>query len=143
MNESPSLLRCAELEYILLGDLRDLLEEPADDETAHWLVAVLDALLETLPEEYALKSNRGYLTDVVENVPQWDGKVAALENEYFLLFQRLNQLKDIITQGDDFQRVANRVAIDLRDWMSAFARHHREEREIVTLAASYEVGGNG
>ncbi len=37
------------LEYILLGDLRDLLEEPADHFTRSWLVAVLDALLDTLP----------------------------------------------------------------------------------------------
>ena len=53
------------LEYILLGDLRDLLYEPPDEETCRWLLAVLDALLETLPREFDLKQQDGYLMEVL------------------------------------------------------------------------------
>ncbi|MEW4488979.1 hypothetical protein AB1L42_12910 [Thalassoglobus sp. JC818] len=143
MNQNPQLRRCTELEYILLGDLRDLLEEPADNETARWLVAVLDALLEALPEEYSLKTRQGYLSDVVESVPEWDNRVTALEDEYFRLFRRLGQLRSQVVLGVDFQRVAKQVSIDLKDWMTAFVSHHQQERELVSMAATYEVGGNG
>lgn len=137
------LRQCTELEYILLGDLRDLLEEAADDETAHWLEVVLDALLDTLPEEYALKSDHGYLREVLDRFPTWDGKVAKLEAGYTQLFNRLRQLRDRLSYGGDFQRIANAVSADLKDWMHAFVTHHQEERELVSLAASFEIGGDG
>ena len=143
MDEIPKLLRCAELEYILLGDLRDLLEEPADDETAQWLIAVLDVLLKTLPEEHRLMSDSGYLFEIVENVPHWDQKVADLENEYYRLLRKLTHLKRQVDSGTDFQQVANQISQELQDWMNAFISHHRQERELFTLAARYEVGGNG
>ena len=121
------LRQCTELEYILLGDLRDLLEESADEETAHWLEVVLDALLDTLPEEFALKSDQ----------------VAKLEAGYSQLFNRLTQLRDRLNYGGDFQRIAVTVSSDLTAWMNSFIEHHQEERELVSMAANYEVGGDG
>jgi len=61
----------AAMEYILLSDLRDLLEEPADDMTRKWLRAVLDALLKTLPWELELQDAGGYLSEVLEQYPNW------------------------------------------------------------------------
>ena len=61
---ATDLRQCTEFEYILLGDLRDLLEDPPSDENRKWLVAVLDALIDTLPKEFALKS-RDYPSEVV------------------------------------------------------------------------------
>lgn len=143
MKTNRRLLQCTELEYILLGDLRDLLEEPADGETAHWLEVVLEALLDTLPEEYALKSDHGYLQDVLDRFPNWDTKVAKLEDGYANLFVQLTQLRDRLCSGGDFQRVALNVSTDLKIWMHAFVEHHRKERELLSLAVSYDVGGNG
>lgn len=143
MTAHRRLQQCTELEYILLGDLRDLLEEPGDAETAHWLEAVLDALLDTLPEEFALKSDHGYLQEVLDRFPNWDTKVQQLELGYDQLLLRLEQLRDRLASGEEFERIAASVAADLRDWMNSFVRHHREERELVTMAASYDVGGNG
>lgn len=143
MSANRRLQQCTELEYILLGDLRDLLEEPADEETAHWLEAVLDALLDTLPEEFALKSDHGYLQEVLDRFPNWDTKVAELEAGYAQLFQRLEQLRDRLCYGGDFQRIAATVSADLRDWMTSFIKHHQQERELVSMAVSYDVGGNG
>ncbi len=42
----------ATVEYILLGDLPDLLEEPADEMTRQRLRAVQDTFLQTLPRQY-------------------------------------------------------------------------------------------
>ena len=73
------------LEYILLGDLRDLLEEPADQFTRSWLIAVLDALLDTLPRQMALKESSGYLSEVLDEYPSWYRHVEDLQNEQRLL----------------------------------------------------------
>ena len=144
MSTNRRLLQCTELEYILLGDLRDLLEEnPADNETANWLEAVLDALLDTLPEEFALKSDDGYLQEVLDRFPNWDSQVSRLECGYSHLVQRLEDLRTRLCVGDDFQKVAAEVSADLREWMNEFVRHHQQERELVSMAASYDVGGNG
>ena len=143
MSTNRRLLQCTELEYILLGDLRDLLEEPIDEETSHWLEAVLDALLDTLPEEYALKSDNGYLQVVLERFPSWDTKVAELETGYATLMERLEQLRHRLCFGGEFRPIAADVSRDLRDWMEAFIDHHRVERELVAMSASYDVGGNG
>lgn len=143
MHEIPKLLRCAELEYILLGDLRDLLEEPADNETARWLMAVLNTLLKTLPEEHQLMTDSGYLFEILDHVPHWDQKVNDLEDEYYRLLRRLTQLKKQVDSGIDFQQIANQISVELKEWMTAFIQHQRQERELFTLASRYEVGGNG
>ncbi len=143
MSTNRRLLQCTELEYILLGDLRDLLEEPADNETAHWLEAVLDALLDTLPEEFALKSDHGYLQVVLDRFPNWDTQVSRLELGYSQLLLGLEDLRDKLNGGDDFQRIASDVSSDLENWMTNFVQHHQQERELVSMAATYDVGGDG
>ena len=77
------------LKYILLGDLRDLLEEPADRYTRGWLVAILDSLLDTLPREIAIKEASGYLNEVLDEYPSWYRHVEELQNEERLLFLSL------------------------------------------------------
>ena len=89
-----SLADFVALEYILLGDLRDLLEEPEPDEqTAHWIGAVLDALLEALPREMELKSEGGYLQPVLEQFPNWASLIGDLASEKHALFDKLRELR--------------------------------------------------
>ena len=63
--------RSSVLEYLLIGDLRDLLEETPDDETRRWLLAVLEELLDLLPNEFEYEDQGGYLADVCEQNPNW------------------------------------------------------------------------
>jgi hypothetical protein len=140
MTTASRILECTELEYILLGDLRDLLDEPETPETVRWLEAVLDALLDTIPEEFALKSGDGYLNEVLEDYPNWHSSVEKLENEYYALFRRLRQLREKIRNEEDYSSIADEVARELRQWMHAFRAHHQAEQRLVSLAANLEVG---
>ncbi len=97
------------LEYILLGDLRDLLEERADKFTRNWLVAVLDALLETLPRQMALKESSGYLSEVLDEYPSWYRHVEDLQNEQRLLVLSLQALRDRLDRTGPYERDAVRV----------------------------------
>ena len=140
MNVTHRLRECRELVYILSGDLRDLLEEPPTKETVRWIKAVLDALLETIPEELRLKSDNGYLSSVLEDFPNWDGQVSRLEEEYFTLFRRLRSLRHRVERELDYREIAAQTSDDLLDWMTAFKRHIQSEQRIVLLAANLQVG---
>jgi hypothetical protein len=131
---------CMALEYILLGDLRDLLEETFDEHTQPWLVAVLDALLDALPREQHLKTNPGYLQEVLEEYPSWYRHVESLRHEHEDLYRNLRRLRDGVALRETFEEAADRARADLRDWMVALVAHHRHETRLIQTAINLEVG---
>jgi hypothetical protein len=128
------------LEYILLGDLRDLLEEPSDQFTRNWLVAVLDALLDTLPRAMALKESSGYLSEVLDEYPSWYRHVEDLQNEQRLLLLSLQALRDRLETSGPYERDAVRVSSAVRQWMNRFVAHRRHETRLLQTAMNLEVG---
>jgi hypothetical protein len=128
------------LEYILLGDLRDLIEEPADQYTRRWLVAVLDALLETLPLQMALKESRGYLNEVLDEFPSWYRHVEDLQNEQRLLVLSLQALRDRLETAGPYERDAMRVNSTVRQWMNRLTAHRRHETRLLQTAMNLECG---
>jgi len=128
------------LEYILLGDLRDLLEEPADQYTRRWLVAVLDALLDTLPREMALKESSGYLNEVLDEYPSWYRHVEDLQNEQRLLVLSLQALRDRLDSAGPYERDASRVRASVRQWMNRLKAHRRHETRLLQTAMNLECG---
>lgn len=129
------------LEYILLGDLRDVLEEPADEESRKWLVAILDALLDAMPREYELKCRGGgYLCEVLEQYPNWSPEVDNLREEREYLYSHLRRLQSCIREAFPFDHVAARVRRELHVWMKGFLAHHRHERRLMFNAFTVEVG---
>jgi hypothetical protein len=129
------------LEYILLGDLRDVLEEPANRHTRGWLIAILDALLDTLPREMALKESSGSLHEVLDEYPSWYRHVEDLQNEERLLFLSLQSLRDRLETSESYAFAADRLKSTLRQWMTRLAAHHRHENRILQTAMNLEVGG--
>lgn len=131
----------AALEYILLGDLRDLLEEEPDEQNSRWLVAILDTLVDTLPRELAIKSRDGYLEDVLEEHPHWEAQVQQLHAEYKLLCVRLESFRDQLVSRTPYASIAAQLRSDLSEWMSALQAHHRQETQLLQAAVNLEVGG--
>ncbi|MCA8995732.1 MAG: hypothetical protein KDA80_02070 [Planctomycetaceae bacterium] len=141
MVHTHRIVECRELAYILFGDLRDLLEEAPNRETVRWLNAVLDALLETIPEEFELKSSDGYLSDVLESFPNWQGEVEQLEEDYYILMHSLKHLRYRLSQDMDFSIVAADISRELQIWMDSFRNHIQKEQRLVQMAVCLEVGG--
>lgn len=135
-----SLESCAAFEYILLGDLSDLLEEPADKHTRHWLLAILDALLDTLPREFQLKASNGYLSEVLDEFPSWYRHVESLRVEHEILFANLRDLREHIADHRRYEEAADRARAELRDWMTRLTAHHRHENRLIQTALNLEVG---
>jgi hypothetical protein len=140
-NRGNRLEEYTALKYILLGDLRDVLEEPADRHTRGWLVAVLDALLDILPREMAIKEASGYLNAVLDEYPSWYRHVEELQNEERLLFLSLQALRDRLETSATYAHAADRVKSALRQWMTRLTAHQRHENRILQTAMNLEVGG--
>ena len=138
--DEHALRRYTELEYILIGDLRDLLEEPIDEENSRWLLAVLDSLLETLPVDFELKESGGYLQDVLDAYPNWDTHVANLRSEHEPMCRRLCELREAVAQQRSVRSVADELRVQLRDWMQTLIAHNRHEARLLQTALNLEVG---
>jgi hypothetical protein len=128
------------LEYILLGDLRDLLEERPDAETRKWLLAVLDALIDTLPREFDLEDEDGYMSEVLERHPNWSNQVARLHREHEQLYMKLKELRGRIACDHWIAPIANEVRRDLREWLLSLTAHHRSETRLIQNSVNLEVG---
>ena len=128
------------LEYILLGDLRDVLAEPANKENRRWLIVILDALLETLSRDFELQEQGGYMTEVLEQFPNWYRQVDDLHDEHQALYAKLRGLRERIDQRAAFSRIASELRNDLQDWMHRLVAHHRHEKRILQTAFNLEVG---
>lgn len=130
----------ATLEFILLGDLRDLLEDDFDERTRAWLTAVINALFETVPREFELQEQQGYLTHVLEEFPNWTPQVDQLRAERKEIHNRLLELRTLLLANKPFDEIAETLRVELRDWMNSLMAHHRHERRIVQTAFNLDVG---
>lgn len=130
----------AALEHILLGDLRDVLEEAPDEETRTWLCVILDALLAIVPRAFALKEEGGYLREVVATFPDWHDQVVRLQKDHGVLCTRLEQLRAQLAAGAAYATLVEELRHGLRDWMERLVEHQRCERRLVQTAANLEIG---
>ncbi|MCA8994696.1 MAG: hypothetical protein KDA88_22150 [Planctomycetaceae bacterium] len=137
------LTHCIELEYILLGDLRDLLEEAPSKETSRWLTAVLDVLLEKIPEEFEMRCEDGYLQSVIDKEPNWEPLVQRLQEQHFTMFRSLKAFRDRLRSGDIEVVSAESLKLSLGEWIESFTNHRRSEQRLVLMATHVDVGWGG
>jgi hypothetical protein len=128
------------LEYLLIGDLRELVEEHNEGKNSQWLLAVLDALLATLSREFELKEDGGYLADVLSDQPHWSTAVEQLRLQHGTLVARLQQLRDRVAWQAPLGLVAHLVRLELEDWITSLLAHQRHERRLVQTAPTLVDG---
>ena len=135
--------RYSVLEYLLVGDLRDLLDEPPDDETRRWLLAVLEELLDLLPNEFEFEDQGGYLVDVCEQNPNLSSVVERLHRDRESLYFNLLELRNRISDERSFDFIADEVKPKLCSWIEAAQRHRDSEQRLVVAAFDTTFGGEG
>lgn len=136
-----SLIDISALEYILLGDLLDLLEEADGDESAwKWISEVLDTLLKTMPREFELQDQGGYLEEVLEEHPNWQSQVKNLYDERCELLVKLTELQTRMKAARPLRKIAGELRHDLRDWIASYIAHQRHERRLFQDAFNNDIG---
>lgn len=140
-SSAAQLQRCSELEYLLLGDLREMLEERLTPLTRRWMLSVLDVLLEHLPREHRLKSTDGYLAEVLHEFPNWSSRVHRLESRHYALYDRLSDLRDALEDDDHDAAAVTLLRYSLQEWMAAFLEHRHGELDLLQAAINTDLGG--
>ena len=117
-DQISQLGRYAEMQYILLGDLREVLESRPGLAERNWMLTILDALLDTLPTHFSLKEEGGYKP----------------------LVKTLDELRTRVAEGSQYKQVAQVVCDDLDSWMKRLQQHERTECQLFQDSVNLEVG---
>lgn len=104
---SRSSVPRVDFEYLLLGDLRELLNEVQGRERDRWLLATLDMLLVFRP-----RSSVVYLPAIPRDADL--GIRPAVEPELQLPFDRLQRLRDRIAHRAPYEVLAQELIVELR-----------------------------
>ena len=130
-SQIQSLADCNEFQYLLLGDLRDLLDEARDESDRKWLLAVLDVLVELMPQERQLhEKSGGYLSWILNDSPQRTNLVMHLHRKKLHLDYSLRSLRHRIRKENSWVAVADQLSCELRDWMNLFTEVSRLEASL-------------
>jgi hypothetical protein len=128
------------LEYLLLGDLADLLSEGYDEENRKWILVVLEGLLDAIPAERRTERFRR-LRDAYPDSPGMLLSLRQLEMEQDTMIVQLKRLRDRVAwRLSLLDVVAAEVVQDLKRWLLTFQsfcqREHRLDFFVEDNAAS-------
>ena len=138
--DKMNLRQLGELEFLLLGDLRDVLGEESSEQNRKWLLAIVETLLKTVPQEFALRERDGYLEEIILCCPEVDREVQYLLKEHQTLRTRLVQLRDELKGLRQFRTRASVLKFELAQWMKTLQRHNREEERLLHSSYTQDVG---
>ncbi len=99
------------LDYLLLGDLRLLLEEPACVQRDRWLVATLDMLLMSRP-----RSGPAIYLPTLADEPGRGLPTSRFAMSGLVPFDKLQRLRDRIVHRAPNEVLVQELKDDLREW---------------------------
>jgi hypothetical protein len=134
------LLGFSRLEYLLLGDLRAVLDEADEVRDNRWLLAILDQLVETLPRQFELREEGGYMCELLDRQPFLAGAIDVLHAEHTRIFKLLADLRSRVANSTQAVALADQIKMELRDWMQFLTHHNRRERTLYQTAFNLDVG---
>ena len=128
----PSVRGDAEwkLEYLLLGDLTDLLSETYDAENRRWILVVLEGLLDAIPAERR-RERFNKLRAVYPDSPGMLQSLTQLESEYDAMIYQLQRLRNRVAwRLSLLDVVAAEVVRDLMRWLVTFQNFCQREHRL-------------
>lgn len=128
------------LEHILLGDLREMLEDFDDTENRKWMLAVLDTLLDTLACQFALEEHDGYMSEVLDEFPSWQEQVDSILLQHNRLYDDLWELRGELVRDGCTVVSRERVRLGLTQWMDQLNQHQEAEVRLIQTAFNLDPG---
>lgn len=135
--------QCITLTWLLVGDIREMLQDHLDEEAIHWLKPILDALIHAMCEQSELTDREGWYDDLLGSFPHLISRVARLEAEQVELCRSLRNLRHEIEQDLPLDRLASRIERELSDWVDLMIAHSRREASLLQSVWYSEIGGEG
>jgi len=135
--------QCTTLTWLLVGDIREMLQDHLDEEAIRWLRPVLDALIAAMGEQAELTNREGWYDDVVGSFPHLISRVAKIEAEQTELCRSLRELRHHIERDLPLSRLTKEVEADLANWVDLMMTHGRRERVLLQDVWYTKIGGEG
>jgi len=118
------------LEYLLLGDLTDLLSEGYDEENRKWILVVLDGLLDAIPAEKR-RERFSKLRAAYPDSPGMLQSLTQLESEHDAMIYQLQRLRNRVAwRLSLLDVVAAEVVRDLTRWLVTFQNFCQREHRL-------------
>jgi len=135
--------QCTTLTWLLVGDIREMLQDHLDDEAIRWLKPILDSLIGAMCEQSELHSSDGLYDDLLGTFPHLITRVAGIEAEQNELCRSLRELRNGIERDIPLQRLAAEIEEGLGDWVNLMTSHSRREAVLLQDVWYTEIGGEG
>ena len=135
--------QCTTLTWLLVGDIREMLQDHRDDEAIRWLKPVLDSLIRAMCEQSELHFSDGLYDDLLGTFPHLITRVAGIEAEQNELCRSLRELRNGIERDIPLQRLAADIEEGLGDWVNLMTSHSRREAVLLQDVWYTEIGGEG
>lgn len=135
--------QCSTLTWLLVGDIREMLQDHLDAEAIHWLKPILDALIGAMAKQSELTIDECWHDDLLGDFPHMISQVARLEAEQTALCKHLRELRHWIERDLPFDRLASEIERGLTDWVELMIKHSRREALLLQDALYSEIGGEG
>lgn len=137
---APQLKRVHELLHMMLAEAEEMLAEQPDRENTRWMLPVIDKMLSCLHDEFRLKERETYLSEVIEQYPEWQPQVQRLLEDHRILEGELRELRNRLEGQPDGAVMTDRWRQHLHDWMQALADHEHNEARLVQEAFVLDPG---
>lgn len=138
----------AQLVWLLIGDVADIVDDGLDIESLRWLAPVLEVLRKEMTKAEQRDARDGYLSDVTDISPNWYDQVEALRSLRVELCIELTGVIGRVRQTSGAQSpdepldpfVARALSAQLTSWVDRMTTHHRAERELCQSVWYTELG---
>jgi hypothetical protein len=140
----------AQLAWLLVGDVADLLEGGLDNDSIRWLLPVLESLRGLMDDEAQEDAAIGFMGDVVAQFPNAYERVAALHemqgnlhSELHVFVHQLSRLAGQIASNPDVRLddvTVRMLKLRLVSWVDRMLAQHRNERELSQSVWYLELG---
>lgn len=128
-------------EVELVNELQQRLDEAPSDVDQERLLEIVDELFSILPVRFEFDDCNGYLHEVTDEFPNWEGQVQALFMEQAHLYERLRDIRNELRRIDDSERVRTAMVHWLKVWTECLLLHESEERRLRQIAVNFDPGG--
>ncbi|MHC4878063.1 MAG: hypothetical protein ACYTGL_16535 [Planctomycetota bacterium] len=134
---------CSSMTWLLVGDIREMLQDHLDRDAIRWLRPVLDALIESMTEMELLEHSPEYFEDVLAPCPELVSQVELIRHEQARLCESLKELHGQLGRRQKVTRLVHGLQRDLAEWVQMMMDNARRERELLQTVWYTEIGGEG
>jgi predicted transcriptional regulator len=134
---------CSGMTWLLVGDIREMLQDRLDRDAIRWLRPVLDALIDSMCEWETREDSSGFFEDVLDPCPELTPRVEQIQGEQTQLCARLRELRARLERRQGVSRIVRELQADLAEWVQMMTDNARRERELLQSVWYSEIGGEG